>query len=252
MSGRVAGKVVLVTGAGRGQGEAHARLLAQEGATVIVTDVRGEMAEEVAAAIGPAAWASQLDVADEASWATLIALVEQRHGRLDGLVNNAGIAVLAELADTDVALFERTVAINQKGTFLGMKFAAGAMKRGANSSGQGGSIVNISSIAGLRPDPLFFAYTGTKWAVRGMSRAAARSLAPDKIRVNVIMPGIIDTPMLTEAVPGLDVATFAAGATPLGRSGQPLDVAAAVLFLISDESCFMTGAELAVDGGITA
>ena len=125
--GRVAGKIVLVTGAGRGQGEAHARLLAQEGAQVIVTDVRAEMAEAVAAGIGPAAWASSLDVADEASWAVLFAAIEVRHGRLDGLVNNAGIAVLADLAATDLALFERTVAINQKGTFLGMKFAAEAM-----------------------------------------------------------------------------------------------------------------------------
>ncbi|MEO5598959.1 MAG: glucose 1-dehydrogenase [Novosphingobium sp.] len=247
MSGRVAGKVVLVTGAGRGQGEAHARLLADHGAEVIVTDVRGDMAEQVAASIGDKAWASTLDVADEASWAALFRAIEARHGRLDGLVNNAGIAVLADLAATDLALFERTVAINQTGSFLGMRFAAELMKRNG-----GGSIINISSIAGIRPDPLFLAYTGTKWAVRGMSRAAARSLAPDKVRVNVIFPGIIDTPMLTEAVPGLDVTTFGAEATPLGRTGQPMDVASAVLFLISDESSFMTGAELVVDGGITA
>jgi len=247
MTGRVSGKVVLVTGAGRGQGEAHARLLASEGAQVIVSDVRAEQAHAVAESIGGGAWAATLDVADEAAWTVLLAEIVSRHGRLDGLVNNAGVAVMADLSATDLDLFERTVAINQKGTFLGMKLAAEVMKRGG-----GGSIVNISSIAGIRPDPLFFAYTGTKWAVRGMSRAAARTLAPDKVRVNVIMPGIIDTPMLTEAVPDLDVAAFAAGATPLGRSGQPVDVAAAVLFLISDESCFVTGAELAVDGGITA
>jgi len=246
-TGRVAGKVVLVTGAGRGQGEAHARLLAEHGAEVIVTDIRADMAETVAKAIGPRAWSDRLDVADEESWKALFGRIEERHGRLDGLVNNAGIAVMADLAGTDLALFELVVAINQTGTFLGMKFAADLMKRNG-----GGSIVNVSSIAGVRADPLFMAYTGTKWAVRGMSRAAARGLAADRVRVNVVMPGIIDTPMLTEAVPGLDVATYGAENTPLGRIGLPGDVAGAVLFLISDESGFMTGVELAVDGGITA
>jgi 3alpha(or 20beta)-hydroxysteroid dehydrogenase len=246
-AGRVAGKVILVTGAGRGQGEAHARLLAQEGAEVIVTDLRADMAEAVAAGIGVNAWHHRLDVADRASWAELFARIEERHARLDGLVNNAGIAVMADLATTDLALFERTVAINQTGTFLGMKFAAGLMKRTG-----GGSIVNISSIAGIKADPLFMAYTGTKWAVRGMTRAAARGLAADRIRVNVVMPGIIDTPMLTDAVPGLDVAAYGAENTPLGRSGLPGDVASVVLFLMSDESGFVTGAELAVDGGIVA
>lgn len=247
MTGRVAGKVVLVTGAGRGQGEAHARLLASEGATVVVTDVREQEAASVAQAIGGASWHSQLDVADQGAWADLIKRIEDRHGQLHGLVNNAGIAVMADLWATDPALFERTVAINQTGIYLGMRSCAELMKRSG-----GGSIVNISSIAGQKADPLFFAYTGTKWAVRGMSRAAARTLAPDAIRVNVVLPGIIDTPMLTEAVPGLDVSAFAAQAAPLGRSGVPLDVAQAVLFLISDESAYMTGAELTVDGGVTA
>jgi len=246
-TGRVAGKVILVTGAARGQGEADARMLAREGAEVIVTDIRADQAEAVAAQIGERAWHHRLDVADQASWMDLFARIEARHGRLDGLVNNAGIAVLADLGATDLALFERTVAINQTGTFLGMKFASALMKRGG-----GGSIVNISSIAGIKADPLFLAYTATKWAVRGMSRAAARTLAPDHIRVNVVLPGIIDTPMLTDAVPGLDVAGFAAENTPLGRSGKPDDIASAVLFLLSDESRFVTGAELAVDGGITA
>lgn len=247
MTGRVAGKVVIVTGAGRGQGEAHASLLAREGATVIVTDIREDEARAVAGAIGGASWHCRLDVADPGSWADLLARVEERHGRLDGLVNNAGIALMADLWATDIALFERTVAINQTGTFLGMRFGAELMKRSG-----GGSIVNISSIAGCKADPLFLAYTGTKWAVRGMSRAAARTFAPDGIRVNVVLPGIIDTPMLAEAVPDLDVAAYGAQAAPLGRTGQPIDVAQAVLFLISDESVYMTGAELAVDGGVTA
>lgn len=247
MTGRVAGKVVLVTGAARGQGEAHARLLAAQGATVIVSDIRMEDAEAVAQSIGHGAWAAALDVSSQASWTGILAEIETRHGRLDGLVNNAGIAVMAALNETDLALFERVVAINQTGTYLGMRLAAPLIK----ASG-GGSIVNISSIAGIKADPLFFAYTASKWAVRGMSRAAARSLAPDGIRVNVVMPGIIDTPMLTEAVPGLDVEGYAAQATPLGRSGRPDDVASAILYLMSDDSAFVTGAELAVDGGIVA
>lgn len=247
MTGRVAGKVVLVTGGGRGQGEAHARLLASEGATVIVTDVREQEAAAVAESIGGTSWYARLDVADQDSWTDVIKRIEDRNGRLDGLVNNAGIAVLADLMATDLALFERTVAINQTGVYLGMRISAELMKRSG-----GGSIVNISSIAGKKADPLFLAYTGTKWAVRGMSYAAARTLAADAIRVNVVMPGIIDTPMLTDAVPGLDVAAFAAQAAPLVRPGLPLDVAQAVLFLLSDESAYMTGAELTIDGGMTA
>jgi 3alpha(or 20beta)-hydroxysteroid dehydrogenase len=244
---RARGKVVLVTGAGRGQGEAHARLLASEGAVVIVTDIREELAEAVAEGIGGAAWGHRLDVASPESWSELFERIEARQGRLDGLVNNAGIAVMADMASTDLPLFERTVAVNQTGVYLGMSFAARLMKQSG-----GGSIVNVSSIAGLKADPLFFAYTASKWAVRGMTKAAARTLAVDRIRVNTVFPGIIDTPMLTEAVPGLDVADYACGVTPLGRAGLPQDVASAVLFLITDESAFVTGAELAVDGGITA
>jgi 3alpha(or 20beta)-hydroxysteroid dehydrogenase len=246
-TGQVAGKIVLVTGAGRGQGAEHARLLAREGAAVIVTDIRGDEAAAVAAEAGGDCWAATLDVASEVSWVGLVAAIQGRHGRLDGLVNNAGIAPMADLAQTDLRLFERTVAVNQSGVFLGMKYGADLMRAGG-----GGSIVNIASIAAVRADPLFFAYSATKWAVRGMTRAAARSLAPAGIRVNAILPGIIDTPMLTEAVPDLDVAGFGAANTPLGRVGVPADVAAAVLFLVSDASGFVTGTDIAVDGGITA
>jgi 3alpha(or 20beta)-hydroxysteroid dehydrogenase len=142
---------------------------------------------------------------------------------------------------------ERTFQVNQLGVFLGIKHAAGLMK----ASG-GGSIINISSIAAVRSNPQFLAYTATKWAVRGLSKAAALALASDQIRVNTIFPGIIDTPMLTDAVPSLDVPAFGAANTPLGRVGTPDDVAEAILFLASDESRFVTGAELAVDGGVTA
>jgi len=245
--GRVTGKVVLVTGAARGQGAAHARLLAQEGARVIVSDIRDEDGRALAEEIGEGASYLSHDVGSETSWRAVTAEIHERHGRLDVLVNNAGIAVMAGLAETDTSLFERTVRINQMGAFFGIKFGAELMK-----SGGGGSIINISSIVGLRANPQFIAYTATKWAVRGLSRAAALELASAQIRVNVVFPGIIDTPMLTEAVPGLDVALFGAANTPLGRVGKPHDVASAILFLASDESSFITGAEIAVDGGVTA
>ncbi len=247
MIGRMKDKVILVTGAARGQGAAHARLLALEGARVILSDLREAEGEAAASAIGGGASFVRHDVGSETSWRETLGAVETRYGRLDGLVNNAGIAVMAGLFETDVELFERTVRVNQFGVYLGMKYGAALMRRGG-----GGSIVNVSSIAGLRPNPRFFAYAGTKWAVRALSKAAALELAADKIRVNTIFPGIIDTPMLTEAVPGLDVAAFGAAETPLGRVGAPLDVATAVLFLLSDDAIFITGAELAVDGGLTA
>ena len=244
--GRVSGKTVLITGAARGQGAAHAERLAGEGARVILCDIKDAEGRALAASIGVATTYHTLDVGSEAAWQAVADAVSASHGRIDALVNNAGIAVMAGLCETDAALFERTVRINQLGTFLGLRFGAQMIGDG------GGSIVNIASIAGVRADPKFFAYTGTKWAVRGMSRAAALELAPRRIRVNTVIPGIIDTPMLTEAVPGLDVAGFASSATPLGRAGTPIDVAAAVLFLVSDESSFISGAEIAVDGAITA
>jgi len=245
--GRVAGKVALITGAARGQGAAHARLLAEEGAKVIVGDIRDGEGEALAADLGGEALYLSHDVGSEASWRSVMATIGERHGRLDVLINNAGIAVMAGLFDTDTALFERTVRINQLGVFLGIRHGAELMKADG-----GGSIVNISSIAGLKADPHFIAYSSTKWAVRGLTKAAARELAPAAIRVNTVFPGIIDTPMLTEAAPGLDVAGFGAANTPLGRVGLPNDVASAILFLASDESAFITGAEFAVDGGVTA
>ena len=245
--GRVAGKVALITGAARGQGAAHARRLAEEGARVVITDIRDEEGQALADSLGPGAAYLSHDVGSDESWRSVMAAIRAKHGRLDVLVNNAGIAIHAGLGDTDTALFERTVRVNQLGTFLGIKYGAELMKAGG-----GGSIINISSIAALKSNPLFFAYTSTKWAVRGLSRAAALELAPANIRVNTIFPGIIDTPMLTDAAPGLDVSGFGAANTPLGRVGRTDDVAGAILFLASDESSFITGAEIPVDGGICA
>ncbi|MEP7349594.1 MAG: glucose 1-dehydrogenase [Sphingorhabdus sp.] len=245
--GRVAGKVVMITGAARGQGAAHARLLASEGARVVVCDIKDDEGQALATELGSDATYLSLDVGSDVSWQSAIAAVREQHGRLDALVNNAGIAIMAGLTETETTLFERTVRVNQLGTFLGIKFGAEMMMQTGS-----GSIVNISSMAGLKANPLFMAYTATKWAVRGLSKAAALELAPSNIRVNTVFPGIIDTPMLTEAVPGLDVAEFGSTQTPLGRVGIPGDVASAVLFLVSDESSFITGAEISVDGGLTA
>lgn len=245
--GRVNGKVALITGAARGQGAAHARSLAAEGASVVIADIRDEEGRALAASLGSSASYLRHDVGSDESWRAALEMVRARYGRLDVLVNNAGIAIMAGLEETDAALFERTVRVNQLGAFLGVKYAAALMKAGG-----GGSIINVSSITALKSDPHFLAYTTTKWAMRGLSRAAAIELAPAKIRVNTIFPGIIDTQMLTDAVPGLDVAQFAAANTPLGRIGKPEEVAAAIVFLASDESSFITGAELAVDGGVCA
>ncbi|MBW8814331.1 MAG: glucose 1-dehydrogenase [Caulobacterales bacterium] len=245
--GRVAGKIALVTGAARGQGAAHARRLCEAGAQVVITDIRDSEGEALAASLGPAASYLSHDVSSDAAWRSVIAAIKDRHGRLDVLINNAGIAVRAGLGDTDAELFERTVRVNQLGTFLGIKHGAELMKAGG-----GGSIINISSIAAVKAQPQFIAYTSTKWAVRGLTRAAALELAPAKIRVNTIFPGIIDTAMLTDAVPTLNVAEFGATNTPLGRVGTSDDVASAILFLASDESSFITGAEIAVDGGVIA
>jgi len=245
--GRLAGKIALITGGARGQGAAHARRLLEEGAKVVISDIRDEEGWALAEALGPAASYLSHDVGSDASWRSVIGAIRDQHGRLDVLVNNAGIAVLAGFDDTDAALFERTVRVNQLGVFLGIKHGAELMK-----SGGGGSIINISSITAVKSNPQFIAYTATKWAVRGLSRAAAIEFAPAKIRVNTIFPGIIDTKMLTDSVPTLDVAEFGAVNTPLGRAGQPEEVAATVVFLASDESSFVTGAELAVDGGMCA
>ncbi|QUD90413.1 glucose 1-dehydrogenase [Phenylobacterium montanum] len=243
--GRVAGKVALITGGARGQGAAHARRLSEEGAKVVISDIRDQEGHALAAALD-AEYLTH-DVGSDSSWRETMETVRARYGRLDVLVNNAGIAIMAGLAETDAALFERTVRVNQLGVFLGIKYGAELMK-----ATRGGSIINISSITALKSEPRYIAYTSTKWAVRGLTRAAALELAPLGIRVNTIFPGIIDTPMLTDSVPGLDVAQFGAANTPLGRVGVPDDVASAIVFLASDESSFITGAELAVDGGVCA
>jgi 3alpha(or 20beta)-hydroxysteroid dehydrogenase len=241
--GRLDGKVALITGGSRGQGAAEARLFAAEGANVVIGDVRTDQGEAVAAEIGERAVFTRLDVSSEEEWAAAIALTTERFGGLDVLVNNAGIGFTARLENHTLADWEKIVAVNQTGVFLGIRSAIAPMtERG------GGSIVNISSGAGLRATKYMIAYAATKYAVTGMTASAAIELARNGIRVNSIHPGVIDTPMLGRASKADQVVK----STPLRRMGTPEEIANVALFLASDASSYMTGAHVPVDGGVVA
>jgi 3alpha(or 20beta)-hydroxysteroid dehydrogenase len=239
---RVDGKVALVTGAARGQGEAEARLLARAGARVVVTDVLDEQGIAVAADIGDAARFVHHDVGDEASWATAVDIATSEFGRLDVLVNNAGILKTAALEEQTLEGFEAIVRVNLYGVFNGIRAVIAPMR----ASG-GGSIINTSSEAGLVGLPRYTAYGATKWAVRGLTKTAALELGRDGIRVNSVHPGIVDTPMLVEE--GLRLEENMVPMVRLGRYGLPSDIADLVLFLASDASSYITGAELHINGG---
>ncbi|MFC3495784.1 SDR family NAD(P)-dependent oxidoreductase [Glycomyces rhizosphaerae] len=248
--GRLEGRVALVTGAASGIGRATAMRLAAEGAAVVVTDVQEEPGRAVAEQIrGQGARAVYLrhDVADEASWQTVVGEASAEFGRLDVLVNNAGIGDLATIEDTSRDDWERTIAVDQTGVFLGMKTAAAALK----ASGHG-SIINISSIfgasGGFGTSP---AYHAAKGAVRILTKNAALHWATEGVRVNSVHPGFIDTPML-EAAKGTEFESGMIALTPMGRLGRPEEVAACVAFLAGDDASFITGSELYVDGGYLA
>ncbi len=242
MGVRLEGKVAIVTGAARGQGEAEARLFAAEGAKVVLTDVLPAEVEAVAADLGDAAVALTHDVSDVAGWAKVVTTAVDRFGRLDVLVNNAAIHWIRALVDEDPAALEHLLRVNLIGPYVGMQAVVEPMRaRG------GGSIVNISSFAGLSGAWGHSAYGASKWALRGITKTAAIELGPLGIRVNSVHPGPIDTAMLP--VPA-DAPMFTA--YPLGRAGTAEEVAEAVLFLASDASSYLTGAELAVDGGLAA
>jgi 3alpha(or 20beta)-hydroxysteroid dehydrogenase len=244
---RLAGKVALVTGAARGMGEAEARLFAAQGARVLVCDVLDAEGQAVAKQIGDAALCLHLDVTREADWSRAVEEAEARFGRLDVLVNNAGIARSAPLEEMSLADYRAVVDVNQVGVFLGMRAAVPAMARAG-----GGSIVNVSSIDGLTGMNFIIGYVASKFAVTGMTRAAALELAPRGIRVNSIHPGYVDTPMANppgEPRPTL-LERFAAQRVPLGRMARPEEIAQVALFLASDESSYCTGSQFLVDGGV--
>jgi 3alpha(or 20beta)-hydroxysteroid dehydrogenase len=239
-------KVVLVTGAARGQGAAEARRFAAEGAKVVLADVLDEegqrLAAELAEQLDGQAIYLHLDVTSDRSWGAAIEQTEQVFGRCDVLVNNAGIYWPAAIDGTTVDLAEAMFRVNQLGTLLGMKHGAASMKKTG-----GGAIVNISSVAGLRGFANAIAYSGTKWAVRGMTKVAAAELAPHGIRVNSVHPGFIATHLRNQPTDGAGGAREEGA--PLKRHGTPEEVAALVAFLASEESGFITGAEVAIDGG---
>ena len=247
--GRLDGKVALITGAARGQGAAEARLFTAEGARVVLGDVLDDDGELVAKELGDRAAYVHHDVTSERGWDEIVATAKSRFGRIDVLVNNAGVFKAMGLTVTPLEEYMRIVTINQVGTFLGMKAVAETM-----IGQRSGSIVNISSIAGLGGGAGTIAYSASKFAVRGMTKVAAVELAPFGVRVNSVHPGLIDTPMLRDDVGlGGDASRELARArVPNGRLAGAEDVARLVLYLASDDSDYSTGAEFVVDGGMTA
>ncbi|MEM8768214.1 MAG: SDR family oxidoreductase [Pseudomonadota bacterium] len=242
--GRLDGKICLITGAARGQGAAEARLFAAEGGTVWLTDVLDAEGEALAAELDGRY--RHLDVREESAWSALIKEIVAEDGRLDVLVNNAGIFATGRHFEIDAAEFERVMDVNCLGVFLGMH-AVSPVMRDAGS----GSIVNISSLAGLTGGVGAFAYHTSKWAVRGMTKAAAVENGRRGVRVNSIHPGLIDTDMMRE-LPGSEDEVRLTRRVPLGRAAEADEVAQLALFLASDESSYSTGAEFIVDGGLNA
>ena len=236
--GRLTGKVAIITGGARGQGAAEAELFRDEGATVIITDVLDEDGGKTAAQLDIEFFHHDVSSVDE--WEAVVADVIAHHGRIDILVNNAGILRGARLVNTSDEIWNETVAINQTGVFLGMRTVAPQM-----ISQESGSIVNVSSVAGLEATFASMAYGATKWAVRGMTKIAALELGRNNIRVNSIHPGLINTEMTSE----FDKEKMVRG-IPLGRQAEPSEVAAVALFLASEEASYCTGQEFTVDGGM--
>lgn len=244
--GRLAGKVALISGSARGSGAAAARAFVGEEANVAIGDILDAEGKALADELGEAALFVHLDVTKEDDWLEAVRQTEERFGRLDVVVNNAGILVFGTVEATTVEQFMKLVSVNQLGVFLGMKASVPALRRAG-----GGSIVNVASVEGLRGAPALLAYSSTKFAVRGMTKAAAVELGGDNIRVNAVCPGVIDTPMLrSQGLEGFDLDKIFRG-IPMGRIGKPEDIADAMLFLASDDSAYINGTEIVCDGGAT-
>lgn len=246
---RFEGRTVLVTGAARGQGASHARGFAGEGANVVLADVREESGRALAEDLGDKALFVRLDVSNPSEWASAVEATERRFGPISILVNNAGVlAPDVSIAESDPADWDQVLATNLKGPYLGIRAVAPSMKRAG-----GGSIVNIASTSGHVGTPRLAPYVASKWGVRGLTQTAATELARDRIRVNAVSPGVIDTPLITEplradAAPVSD--HFSADPFAVPRFGQPAEITRLVMFLASDESAFITGSDYVIDGGM--
>jgi 3alpha(or 20beta)-hydroxysteroid dehydrogenase len=239
------GKVVLITGAARGQGETEARLFAQRGAQVVLTDVLESEGRAVAESIGDAARFVRHDISDAGAWRTAVDTAVSEFGGLDVLINNAGVYWIKLIADETAAGFERILKINLVGTFLGIQAVTGPLRERG-----GGAIVNISSTAGAMGYPGHAAYGATKWGLRGLTRVAALELSDDRIRVNCVLPGAVDTVMTT--MNGMEAGEGKLPSVPLRRVGGTAEIAEVVAFLASDAASYVTGSEYIVDGGATA
>ena len=244
MMGRLDDKVAIITGGARGMGSSHARLFSKEGAKVIIADILEEEGQALARELGGNVKFLTLDVTKAADWDELVTETEKVFGPVNVLVNNAGISMNKSIEEITDEEYRRIVNINQVSVFLGMKAVIPSMKKGG-----GGSIINISSMNGLVGGAI--GYTDTKFAVRGMTKAAALELAQYGIRVNSVHPGVIETPMILQEA-SKDVIKEFAKHIPAGRVAKPEEVSNLVLYLASDESSYSTGSEFVIDGGMTA
>lgn len=241
MTDRLTGKTVLLSGGARGMGETHARAIVREGGTVVIADVLDEEGRALATELGDAASYVRLDVSDLAQWQNAVAHAVAVYGRLNVLVNNAGICNFGRLGEYSIDDWRAVIEIDLTGPFLGMTAAIEALKKFAPSS-----IINVSSTAGLQGSAELHGYTAAKWGLRGLTKSVAMEVGTAGVRVNSVHPGVIHTPMIAE----LDVSALGGGA--LGRGADPEEVSELIVYLASDESSFSTGAEFVVDGGITA
>lgn len=245
MSGRLEGKVALISGSARGQGEAEARRFVAEGAKVAITDLRDVLGEQLATELGPDTFYQQLDVTREDDWDAAVVATVERFGKLDILVNNAGIGAFGTLEGLDLKTHHEMTDINLHGVYLGMRAAKAALVATGN-----GAIVNISSIDGIVGVLGMTSYAGTKFAVTGMTRSAAIELGPLGVRVNSIHPGVINSPMVQEAPPETRARLDRLmDMQPIKRMGEPEEIASLALFLASDEASYITGAQFVIDGG---
>lgn len=264
--GKLSGRVALVTGGARGIGAASARALAEAGATVVITDLleaEGRNLCENLVASGASAQFLRHDVRDESSWQRVVHEIEARWGGLDILLNNAGVFLFKLLTETSLEEFRALQAVNVEGVFLGLKTAIPAVAKRANLWPGGGAIINVSSVMGIVGHSHVVPYNASKGAVRLMTKGAALECAHLglKVRVNSVHPGIVETPIARQVVEAMvgegwgdhsEVEALTARMHPLGRLGLPTEIAAAVVFLASDDAAFMTGSEMVVDGGLSA